>query len=1114
MPLRPPVSAVAGQAMKTAFDQLDQTVLPEDSHNFSTITLENVKKSALVLENQLAARKSLRNMRRLLPLFSGLEHYARVVEVLCNGTPYLSWIWAPITLVLQLASEYVEAFEKIIKGEALSKNPDFQQTLAVFYADILQFHRHAYIFVRRKSWKLFFLTSWGRFERRFDNILDDMKRHGELVDLQANAHGVSDIRQVREDIKSWRVESRTRMNEWNNQQTSKQLESIVTWLKSEESGQLAILETILIEGDKYDGTCSWALNNTRIKCWLQSKPDPPVLWLQGSPGSGKSVLASQIMKFMRSANMFLISHFCTDRYASSTTYDQILRSILIQLLRKDSDLVAYVYEHCMLAKKPTTVKILEKLLGDLFTLTSRGPRRVEYVWIVIDGLNECDEDRQGDILTFISRITSRKSGTDGMICKTLICSRNSPRIAGRLRAKQTVSLTEERSNIEHAIREYVSQRLRRAPLHNRICQLELATDDIGHMGDMITDKANGMFLYARLVLDYLSKNVFFNGKEMKAAIDELPKELFEFYRKILTQVLVQLDQRSVERIRCIFGWIGFTRRPLKKMELLSALTFSRGDPNVTNLVPKYVLDICGTLVEERPDTTLAFIHISVKEFLQSPSSSFIIRESQIMTEHCLSILACLTCGADIFLGNETEHTKALRVVKGIHGFHVYATEFWTEYLLDHVATPNSNSLILDLASALAQRFGGVENAVFGQELDPQTYERLKALEGQPQLKRLVEIFLNVRSSKGFETNLMNEFLSKPGISVLGVQPYPTANSPHKDYISMMLSSYQEVVRLLLRVDEYPDISADDLDLFKRQFRRSAFTCRLSSCPQATEGFVSEELRRQHEIGHTKLCLCTIPECRFPPFTSIRNLENHMVRYHRPEVVHKPIRRVGQLAVSRPQSTPKLDDSKTSALLEKQNMVLSSQKLLQAPEETTGLRLSGSIKELPLFGNNLLDTSQLDIMINSPMKLVGFRYCRISGCAGELTPESLTSHYWVYHHKNRVLSGSIICGCRECHAQFSNVEELQTHYVFRHTSFFCNRCLNKQQAAVFISESAAAFENELRDHFLDYHSKLVERWKCGSCMTTFNSAVDVDQHARSVHHDYCDAQGIMVIEVID
>jgi uncharacterized protein YutE (UPF0331/DUF86 family) len=85
------------------------------------------------------------------------------------------------------------------------------------------------------------------------------------------------------------------------------------------------------------------------------------------------------------------------------------------------------------------------------------------------------------------------------------------------------------------------------------------------------------------------------------------------YRKILTQVLIHLDPRSVYRIKCVLGWIAFAKRPLKKLEFLSAVTFSSGEPKVAHLAPQYVLDICAPLIDERRDTTLAFIHVSVKE---------------------------------------------------------------------------------------------------------------------------------------------------------------------------------------------------------------------------------------------------------------------------------------------------------------------------------------------------------------------------------------------------------------------------------------------------------------------------------------------------------------------
>lgn len=51
-------------------------------------------------------------------------------------------------------------------SHAFIKNPDFQQTVAVFYADILQFHKHAYRFVRR-SGKCSRNALWFRSRGRF-----------------------------------------------------------------------------------------------------------------------------------------------------------------------------------------------------------------------------------------------------------------------------------------------------------------------------------------------------------------------------------------------------------------------------------------------------------------------------------------------------------------------------------------------------------------------------------------------------------------------------------------------------------------------------------------------------------------------------------------------------------------------------------------------------------------------------------------------------------------------------------------------------------------------------------------------------------------------------------
>lgn len=125
-------------------------------------------------------------------------------------------------------------------------------------------------------------------------------------------------------------------------------------------------------------------------------------------------------------------------------------------------------------------------------------------------------------------------------------------------------------------------------------------------------------------------------------------------------------------------------------------------------------------------------------------------------------------------------------------------------------------------------------------------------------------------------------------------------TPSTDGISSMLSSYQEIVRYLLCQDEYSGVSAQDLDLFKSQFRASAYTCRLSSCPHATLGFETQQACTEHEISHIRRWACDFPGCQYPPFVSKSALSGHKKKHHSPQIQRRSIRRptMSQIGVPR------------------------------------------------------------------------------------------------------------------------------------------------------------------------------------------------------------------------
>jgi dephospho-CoA kinase len=315
-----------------------------------------------------------------------------------------------------------------------------------------------------------------------------MKRHENLIDLQANASNIAEAREMREEIKVWKENSLTHIQQQNEKESAKQYESIIAWFKYDESDQLGILDTISSESSKFSGTCSWALKNPKIKSWLQPSPDTSLLWLQGKPGSGKSVLTSEITKFMRASTQFVIRHFCSQRYTSSTLYHQILRSLLLQLLRSNDELVSHVYKDYVLGRKPPTVQALEKLVLALLKVASSEPRQIKYVWIVIDGLNECEPRQQTSMMSFLNQLTGKPASGGDTVCKILISSRHSATIAKRLRIDQVISLSDERS-VKLTIMQYVSQRLQL--LHNKLRQLELDQKEIEGLARVITNKADG-----------------------------------------------------------------------------------------------------------------------------------------------------------------------------------------------------------------------------------------------------------------------------------------------------------------------------------------------------------------------------------------------------------------------------------------------------------------------------------------------------------------------------------------------------------------------------------------------------------------------------------------------
>ena len=96
--------------------------------------------------------------------------------------------------------------------------------------------------------------------------------------------------------------------------------------------------------------------------------------------------------------------------------------------------------------------------------------------------------------------------------------------------------------------------------------------------------------------------------------------------------------------------------------------------------------------------------------------------------------------------------------------------------------------------------------------------------------------------------------------------------------SNVRTHYQSILEELLACNNTDDMISGD---FTRRYHSGSYFCRYRSCPRASEGFNSANLRQEHESSHVPQFRCTDPACRFLGKTlkDRAAMNRHNKRYH-------------------------------------------------------------------------------------------------------------------------------------------------------------------------------------------------------------------------------------------
>ncbi|KAF5005542.1 hypothetical protein FDECE_8035 [Fusarium decemcellulare] len=267
--------------------------------------------------------------------------------------------------------------------------------------------------------------------------------------------------------------------------------------------------------------------------WLESNAG--LFWIKGKPASGKSTLMKYILADDRTRNILsrqqqpvlsISCFFFHDRglHAMQKSLEGLMRSVLYQLLRDIPGLtpiVGDIYRRCILDRDDQNIWLADELDEALKAILEQ--KKIQgCAYLFIDALDEYSGDKAW-ITQFLKKLAT--PDPDQVLTLRICASSRDWNVFGLLLSESPHLVLHEWTMPD--IRRFASERLE-----------EAKRDGSERLLEEITNRAEGIFLWVRLVIDELMGPLF-DGESIQSLLGlvcDMPDELPEFYERIMSKV--------------------------------------------------------------------------------------------------------------------------------------------------------------------------------------------------------------------------------------------------------------------------------------------------------------------------------------------------------------------------------------------------------------------------------------------------------------------------------------------------------------------------------------------------------------------------------------------------
>ncbi|KAF2454819.1 hypothetical protein BDY21DRAFT_423372 [Lineolata rhizophorae] len=648
------------------------TLEDAEKRSFLRTTSDLVVLDAKTLEEKHASCSRTRRFCRLIdPFVSFLRRHARAVDVIvqCDVSPS-AIAWGCLRFLVEVFGSLnayfrslISMMEKLVNKlrfcqryeEIYSDWKPFREALAEVYFDIITFLCKARRVFKSNGLKTFGKVLWTTFEGDFEEILDALSVHIEVLNEETKfAHRRLAHMDRRKDVMEW----------------------------------LAPVDTAddLMRRSKRRAseTGEWMLQNDAYRDWRDFNDKEPALWIHGRPGSGKSMLCAKIVEDLQaraSKGEGPAYFFFNKNEKTKTTLLSVVSSILSQLLgqmRMVPQSVLCAFESAAnrgrtrMAMSDDPVKLLNEVV-------EHSPK----TYVILDGLDECEE-ADSVLKEFLN--LANFSGV-----RILCLSHDTTTIRKFLGKRPTIKLRTSlvRKDIDLYLRSEIEE------LASELGEKDL-TELIFHR---LAAGADGIFLWAYLMIQTLKDAP--NREELELMTRRLPEGLGQIYDSILDDLRKQSEPTQVLASQ-LFLWVCCSTRPLSWPELRCALSFNEATNAFDQRRQPFknaVLRVCSPLLEYDAEQDLFRpAHISVCEYLENKDRLSVPQGSSsgrsphvIIAQTCLHYLA-LPAVADSIIVEPKRNPLSN-----------YATLNWCHHLFQAPACDSLISSLQDFTSSASRR---------------------------------------------------------------------------------------------------------------------------------------------------------------------------------------------------------------------------------------------------------------------------------------------------------------------------------------------------------------------------------------------------------------------------